>query len=327
MIAPFCPGCGAQAAPDQRFCTSWGAPLTQPIPSPEAASPEAIQSSATADIASPEAIQSTATADIAGRGCPYCRLPLKEGGAIIECGACHAVHHDDCYTENGSCAVAGCADRPTSQSAAAVTRVMPTPDEVTATPTQAPAARIPDWRRKPATMIAIAASLLALACGGATALLIADNSNATPSTPSAATVTETLPAATVTNDTPTDAAGATTTSPAAPAQTPPSAVVAVESFYALAASHQYAEAWALADPTFRTQLGGYHRFQAGQAGDRSITFDAAHVVISGSSGDATVAVQTTSVRTDATQHCLGTVDLVSGGASGWLLHLIYINCT
>ncbi len=101
----------------------------------------------------------------------------------------------------------------------------------------------------------------------------------------------------------------------------------VESFYGLAASHRYAEAWALADPTFRTQLDGYQSFQAGLADDRSITFDAARV-LSRSSGDATVAVQTTSVRTDGTQHCVGTVDLVSGSAPGsWLLHLIHINCT
>jgi serine/threonine-protein kinase len=105
------------------------------------------------------------------------------------------------------------------------------------------------------------------------------------------------------------------------------AVSAVEAFYGLAASHRYAEAWALADPTFRAQLNGYQNFQAGLADDRSITFDAARV-LSRSSGDATVAVQTTSVRTDGTQHCLGTVDLVSGSApGGWLLHLIHINCT
>jgi hypothetical protein len=118
----------------------------------------------------------------------------------------------------------------------------------------------------------------------------------------------------------------------APARDPTTAtlgspVSAVESFYQLAATHRYIEAWALADPTFRSQLGGYNSFQAGQAGDRSITFDAAHVT-SQSSTNATVAVHTTSVRTNRTQHCAGTIDLVSGSTSGgWLLHLIHINCT
>ncbi len=106
-----------------------------------------------------------------------------------------------------------------------------------------------------------------------------------------------------------------------------SPVSSVESFYTLAASHRYPEAWALADPTFRNQLAGYQSFQAGQAGDRSITFDSANVV-SQTGNSATVAVRTTSVRTDGTKHCAGTVDLQRSSASaGWLLHLIHINCS
>ena len=125
----------------------------------------------------------------------------------------------------------------------------------------------------------------------------------------------------------------TTTAPASksPANHPSSATSsspgsAVESFYVLAAGHRYAEAWALADSTFRTQLGGYRSFQAGQAGDRSITFDSARV-LSHSSAGATVAVRTTSVRTDGTHRCTGTVDLVPGSTGTWLLHLIHINCS
>jgi serine/threonine-protein kinase len=125
------------------------------------------------------------------------------------------------------------------------------------------------------------------------------------------------------------------TPPAAtsPAATPPSAALpagastpasAVESFYHLAASHRYAEAWALADPTFRAQLAGYDSFQAGQSGDRSITFHQARVITQTSS-NATVAVSTTSVRTDGTQQCSGTVALVRG-TSSWLLHRIQITC-
>jgi serine/threonine protein kinase len=142
-------------------------------------------------------------------------------------------------------------------------------------------------------------------------------------------------AATGASSAPTNSAAATgASSPPASTSASPSAnapagspVSAVESFYGLAASHRYAEAWALADLTFRNQLDGYQSFQAGLADDRSITFDAARV-LSRSSGDATVAVQTTSVRTDGAQNCLGTVDLVSGSApGGWLLHLIHINCT
>ena len=123
-------------------------------------------------------------------------------------------------------------------------------------------------------------------------------------------------------------AGTSTAAPTAPAPaTLGSPISAVESFYRLAAAHRYTEAWALADPTFRAQLGGYNSFQAGQADDRSITFNAA-LITNQSSTNATVAVHTTSVRTNQTQHCTGTIGLVSSSTSGgWLLHLIHINCT
>ena len=101
---------------------------------------------------------------------------------------------------------------------------------------------------------------------------------------------------------------------------------AVESFYQLANARRYSEAWALADPTFRAQLGGYQSFQAGQANDRSITFDSAHVA-SQTSHAATVAVTTTSVQSTKTSHCAGTVDLVPGAPGQWLLHQIHINCS
>ena len=99
---------------------------------------------------------------------------------------------------------------------------------------------------------------------------------------------------------------------------------AVESFYKNAAAHHYAAAWALADPNFQNQLGGYQSFQAGQAGDKQIIFDSSRVV-SRSSSQATVAIRTTSVRTNGTQHCGGTVQLVPSGGK-WLLHQISINC-
>ena len=82
----------------------------------------------------------------------------------------------------------------------------------------------------------------------------------------------------------------------------------------------------MADPTFRSQLGGYSSFQGGQSGDRSITFDALRSA-SQSPGAATVAVSTTSVRTDGTHHCQGTVDLRPGTSGAWVLHQIHISCS
>ena len=120
-------------------------------------------------------------------------------------------------------------------------------------------------------------------------------------------------------------AGAPTPASVTPTTSDP--VSAVQTFYELSASHQYSQAWALADPTMQNQLGGYPSFQSGQAGDRSITFTSART-LNQSGSAATVAITTTSVRNDGTHHCGGTVDLTGGGSPGrWLLHMIHINCT
>jgi serine/threonine protein kinase len=121
----------------------------------------------------------------------------------------------------------------------------------------------------------------------------------------------------------TTASGSAAVPPTTAAASP---VAAVESFYRLAAARRYSDAWALADPAFRAQLGGYRDFQAGQANDRSITFDSARVA-SQTGASATVTVSTTSVQSDGTRHCSGTVDLVQGTARHWLVHQIDINCT
>jgi serine/threonine protein kinase len=123
---------------------------------------------------------------------------------------------------------------------------------------------------------------------------------------------------------PTTASPPATSGDTAGASTP---VTATERFYELAASHQYTSAWALADPAFRSQLGGYDSFVSGQSGDRRIIFHQAEVTNQGPSS-ATVAVRTTSIRDNGTQQCSGTVYTVrSTGTGGWLLHQIAINCS
>jgi hypothetical protein len=104
-------------------------------------------------------------------------------------------------------------------------------------------------------------------------------------------------------------------------------VRAVESFYRLAAAHDYSAAWALADPAFRSQLNSYQDFAAGQQNVRSVSFDSARV-INQTATTATVAVRTTSVHTDGAHQCSGTVEVGrSGPSAGWLLHQININCS
>ncbi|MEA2371917.1 MAG: eukaryotic-like serine/threonine-protein kinase [Solirubrobacteraceae bacterium] len=100
---------------------------------------------------------------------------------------------------------------------------------------------------------------------------------------------------------------------------------AVQTFYGHAASHDYAAAWALADPAFRSQLQGYASFASGQSRVRQITFHQAQTIAQ-TAQSATVAVRTTSVLVDKTQQCQGTVSLVRSTAGAWMLHQISINC-
>jgi hypothetical protein len=124
----------------------------------------------------------------------------------------------------------------------------------------------------------------------------------------------------------------TPSAPPVAAPSPPlvsggSPVGAVESFYHLAASHQYAAAWALADASFRQELAGYQGLVATMAREQEIIFHAASV-LNESANNATVAVRTTSLRSDGTQSCSGTVNLLRAGSSspGWLLDHISISC-
>jgi eukaryotic-like serine/threonine-protein kinase len=129
------------------------------------------------------------------------------------------------------------------------------------------------------------------------------------------------------NRAPTAASGGASGAGSGGAASAGSPVSAVESFYRLAASHQYAAAWALADPAFRQQLQGYQGLESTMARDRSIVFHSADVV-NQSPGSAAVAVHTTSIQNSGTQNCAGTVDLVHGGSGSgaWLLDHIEINC-
>ncbi len=102
---------------------------------------------------------------------------------------------------------------------------------------------------------------------------------------------------------------------------------AVETFYHLAAAHQFAQAWTLADPAFRQQMLGLQGLESTMSHTRSVTFDSANVV-NQSASNAVVFVRTTSVQDSGTQQCSGPVNLVraAGTTSGWLLDHIAITC-
>lgn len=54
-----------------------------------------------------------------GRTCPYCRFSFKPGVSLMECGSCKALHHSECWQENGGCAVTACSSAPDAAEATA----------------------------------------------------------------------------------------------------------------------------------------------------------------------------------------------------------------
>jgi hypothetical protein len=103
---------------------------------------------------------------------------------------------------------------------------------------------------------------------------------------------------------------------------------AVQSFYELAAHHDYAGAWQLADSNLRNQLAGFPSFQSQMSAVRSITFHQAQMLPGAGGSAATVAIRTTSQLADKTQQCAGTVRTVRSSAGiAWLLDGVSINCT
>jgi serine/threonine protein kinase len=143
------------------------------------------------------------------------------------------------------------------------------------------------------------------------------SSSATP--PATGATSSTAAPATTTAAPATTTAAPTTTASSTPAS-------AVEQFYTDAATHQYPQAWALADQNLRNELGGYAGFQNLMSSVRSITFHRAATAAGSTSSTATVALQTTSVQTNRTQQCTGTARTVRAGG-GWLVDGVSIRCS
>lgn len=89
---------------------------------------------------------SPATEEMVGRTCPYCRFGLERGVNVISCPVCDAVHHDDCWEENGGCAVALCAGGPTRAEAPQQATAEPEPE-----PTPEPLPPVAQVRAAPVT--------------------------------------------------------------------------------------------------------------------------------------------------------------------------------
>lgn len=118
----------------------------------------------------------SAPAAIVGRVCPYCRFPLKAEAGAAECPECHAVHHADCFDENGGCAIAGCrgkaADEAEPPSATPVS-APPAPAVARTLMQTAPAGELAPGRRRSFPLFLIAAALIVALAGAGAAVVVA----------------------------------------------------------------------------------------------------------------------------------------------------------
>jgi serine/threonine-protein kinase len=212
-------------------------------------------------------------------------------------------------------------------------------------PARDPAGGAPgrDRRRAPVALLAVAAALAAavvaavlLASGGSDPQRGAgrgassgDGSSRTAErstpTPQRSTSTRGGSTATAQRSTSTPQRSTSTSTAPAPAAGPDTPEGAVQAFYERAAAHRYEEAWALASPGLRSQLGGFAAFRSQFASVRSIEFSRAETVQRGDRA-ATVAIATTATHTDHVDRCSGTVASTAAPDGGWLVDRLAVSC-
>jgi serine/threonine protein kinase len=172
-------------------------------------------------------------------------------------------------------------------------------------------------RRPPAVLLLGAAALAGAAI--AAVLIASGGSDPKPGSTRAASTARTTASTSSSKSTSTkQAATAASAAPTSPAG-------AVRAFYGRAAAHRYDDAWALAGPGLRSQLGGFGAFQRQFSTVRSIVFARAQTVTQ-SAGAATVALATTATHTDHVDHCTGTADTAPASGGGWVVSHLDISC-
>jgi eukaryotic-like serine/threonine-protein kinase len=120
--------------------------------------------------------------------------------------------------------------------------------------------------------------------------------------------------------------GTTSTKAVAPSSAAPTnPAAAVRAFYGRAAAHRYDDAWELAAPGLRSQLGGFDAFQRQFSTVRSIVFLRAQTVNQSDSA-ATVNIKTTATHTDHVDHCTGTADTAPAFGGGWVVTHLSVSC-
>lgn len=207
----------------------------------------------------------TAGPELTGRSCPYCRFPLKEGVAIETCGSCGAVHHIECWQDNGGCSVTGCVNGPQTTTA---THAVATPAAATVPaaavpppppPPQKPSP--PSNRHYPTSALVGAAVLVALlGAGAAVALTSSSGKHAAPTTVTVKerTIEKAAPAPTVAHATASHAPTHTSTPTPTPTPAPSSqpsegeraahAVAATDNYWSDIENHEFSSAYQIEQP-------------------------------------------------------------------------------
>jgi Prokaryotic RING finger family 1 len=229
--------------------------------------------------------------DEAGRSCPYCRFALKQGSSIVECGSCRALHHAECWTDNGGCSIMGCAGAATAGSTTTAPAAAPPPpppiQQQPAGYASSPPPPPPSSDRgRSSTALILAVLVLALAVAGGATALVVSSGNSTDAGASPATVTQVVAQTPVETVPP---AATTTTGEEPPADTtvdepPPSngalpdedeAQMASDIQSVLLAHHEaivrqdFRAAWVLTSERYRAKKlrepGGYGAWETAQA--------------------------------------------------------------
>lgn len=142
--------------------------------------------------------------------CPYCRFPLKSGAQATSCPACRAVHHAECWTDGGGCAIVGCEQRPAPSTQAAEYAAPTVPATVpTAAPLPPPVAASRPGRPG---MVIVAIVVLALVIAASAAAVILTRGDGDEVLAQAATATVTTVTEATTADEPVTTAQARATS-------------------------------------------------------------------------------------------------------------------
>lgn len=116
--------------------------------------------------------------------------------------------------------------------------------------------------------------------------------------------------------------GGRSNAPAPESMTPDETVT---SFYETSAAGDTEAAFELATPAFQSQLGGFEAFEQGQSTLESIEFEQAETT-SESKNSAEVAISTVATHADGIDQCEGTLSLVPGEKTDWLIDATSITC-